>query len=95
LSKVESEYSAEATRANLNGDVRVSIGIDESGNVGGVMVLDSPGLGLDEKIIAAVRQWRFQPARRRQGVPPPGGWRTWDGVPVPSRAVVTVTFARR
>jgi TonB family protein len=95
LSKVEPEYSEEATRANFNGDVRVSIGIDESGNVESATVLDSPGLGLDEKVVAAVRQWRFQPARRRQGVPPLRGWRAWDGVPVPSRAVVTVTFARR
>jgi periplasmic protein TonB len=79
LSKVEPEYSEDARRAKFNGAVRASITIDERGNVTSVTVLDSPGLGLDEKIIAAVRKWRFKPAMK-------------DGVPVATNGAVTLTF---
>lgn len=79
ISRVEPEYSAEARRANFNGDVRASIDIDERGRVTSVTVIDSPGLGLDQKFIDAVRQWRFRPAMR-------------DGVAVSSTGTVTLTF---
>ncbi len=81
LHKVEPEYSEEARRKNFNGDVRTSIVINARGDVESVNVIDSPGLGLDEKITAAVRQWRFQPAMK-------------DGVPTSVTATTTLTFKR-
>jgi TonB family protein len=79
VSKVEPDYSEEARRAKFNGDVRAAITIDGHGNVTSVTVLDSPGLGLDEKIIVAVRKWKFKPAMK-------------GGVPVATNGVVTLTF---
>jgi TonB family protein len=38
------------------------------GSVGPVRLLQGLGLGLDERAIVAVRQWRFTPAER-QGIP--------------------------
>jgi TonB family protein len=79
LSKVEPDYSEEARRAKWNGDIRAFITIDEEGNVSSVQVLNSPGLGLDEKVVAALRQWKFKPAMK-------------EGVPVGFRVEVTVTL---
>ena len=75
----EPEYSEQARRAKFNGDVRALITIDERGNVTSVTFLDSPGLGLDEKVVEAVSRWRFKPAME-------------NGVPVTSKGEVTVTF---
>lgn len=77
--RVEPEYSEAARQAKFNGTVRASIVIDEQGNVGNVRILDSPGLGLDEKVVVAVRRWRFKPAVK-------------DGRTVPANAIVTLTF---
>ena len=82
LSKVEPGYSDEATKANFSGKVEASIVIDERGNVGNVTIIDSPGLGLDEKVAAALRQWRFKPAMK-------------NGVPVSFQMMVTETFTRQ
>ena len=35
------------------------------GSVGDVRVMQGLGSGLDERAVAAVRQWRFDPARRK------------------------------
>jgi TonB family protein len=46
----------------------MEIVVRRDGSVGNVHLLQGLGLGLDERAIAAVRQWRFAPAER-QGVP--------------------------
>jgi TonB family protein len=81
LHRVEPEFSAEARQANFNGEVRVSLVVDEQGNATDIAVIDSPGLGLDEKIIEAVKQWKFKPGSK-------------DGTPVASKATITVAFRR-
>jgi len=68
LSKVDPDYSDEARRAKFNGNVQVSITIDEHGYVESVTVLNSPGLGLDNNIVTALQKWRFKPAIKG-GVP--------------------------
>jgi TonB family protein len=56
----------------VEGDVIVEITIDEQGYVIATRLLKGLGYGIDEKIIATVRNWHYRPA-------------TKDGVPIPSK----------
>ena len=49
----------------MTGDVVLEIVVRRDGSVGDVSVLQGLGGGLDQRAVAAVRQWRFSPARRR------------------------------
>ena len=68
LKEVKPDYSEEARRRGVEGDVVMEIVVRHDGSVGDVRVLQGLGQGLDERAIAAVRRWRFAPATRR-GVP--------------------------
>jgi protein TonB len=68
LREVKGTYSEEARRANITGDVVMEVVIRSDGTVGSARVTRGLGYGLDERAVAAVRQWRFTPARRA-GVP--------------------------
>lgn len=68
LREVKADYTDDARRRNLTGDVVLEIVVRRDGSVGDVTVLDGLGAGLDQRAIAAVRQWRFDPARLK-GVP--------------------------
>ena len=63
--EVKADYTDEARRRNLTGDVVLEIVVRRDGTVGDVTVLQGLGSGLDQRAIAAVKQWRFDPARRR------------------------------
>ncbi len=63
IHSVEPEFSDEARKAKLMGNVLVNLWVDQNGNPTHVHVLRGVGMGLDEKAVAAVRQYRFQPAR--------------------------------
>lgn len=63
--EVKAEYTEEARRRNLSGDVVLEIVVRHDGTVGEVRVLQGLGAGLDQRAADAVRQWRFDPARRR------------------------------
>jgi len=65
LHEVKAEYTEDARRRGLTGDVELEIVVRRDGSVGDVRVLRSLGAGLEQKAIAAVRQWRFTPARRK------------------------------
>ena len=65
--EVKGDYTEEARRRGLTGEVLMEIVVRRDGSVGNVRLLHGLGLGLDERAIAAVRQWRFAPAQR-QGV---------------------------
>jgi protein TonB len=64
LHEVKAAYTADARRRNISGDVGLEIVVTRAGGVGDVRVLQGLGAGLDEQAVAAVRQWRFAPARR-------------------------------
>jgi protein TonB len=68
LREVKATYSEEARRANVTGDVVMEVVVRADGSVGSARVTRGLGFGLDERAAAAVRQWRFSPARRA-GVP--------------------------
>lgn len=65
LKEVRAQYSDNARRANLEGEVELEIVIRRDGTVGDVKVLKGLGMGLNEQAIQAVRQWRFAPARMK------------------------------
>jgi periplasmic protein TonB len=61
LSQVDAEYSEEARKAKFSGNVEVYVVVDEQGNPTHVRVVRGVGMGLDEKAVEAVRQWKFKP----------------------------------
>src|SRR5215467_11018869 len=63
----------------IQGDVVVEVTIDEKGNVTETRLLESLEQGIDQKVVAAVRVWRFRPA-------------TVDGIAVSSRQDVHFHF---
>jgi len=79
LSKKDPEYSEEARKAKFQGTVLLSIVVSTGGVAGDIKVVRSLGLGLDEKAVEAVRQWKFKPGYK-------------DGKPVPVAATIEVNF---
>jgi protein TonB len=77
--QVEPDYSDEARKAHFQGTVVLEIVIDEHGLPTNFKILTPLGLGLDQKAVDAVKQWRFRPGMK-------------DGKPVAVVARVEVTF---
>jgi periplasmic protein TonB len=73
------EYSEEARKAKYQGVCVLSLIVGPDGKPREVKVARSLGLGLDEKAIEAVNQWKFEPAQK-------------DGKPVAVAINVEVTF---
>lgn len=63
LREVKASYTDEARRASIAGEVEMEITIRRDGTVSDVRILRGLGGGLNERAAAAVRQWRFAPAR--------------------------------
>ena len=59
---VEPEFSEEARKAKVAGNVLVNLWVDTNGNPTHVRVIRGVGMGLDEKAVEAVRQYKFKPA---------------------------------
>jgi TonB family protein len=66
--EVRPNYTDEARRRAIEGDVVLEIVVRRDGTVGDVHVKRSLGAGLEQRAIDAVRQWRFSPSKR-QGSP--------------------------
>jgi protein TonB len=62
LFSVDPEFSEEARKAKFSGNVQVYLWVDEQGNPSHVKVIRGVGMGLDEKAVEAVRQYKFKPA---------------------------------
>jgi len=62
LFQPEPEFSEQARKAKLSGNVEVYLWVDEHGNPTHVRVARGIGMGLDEKAVEAVRQYKFKPA---------------------------------
>ena len=58
----EPEFSEEARKAKAAGNVIVDLIVDQNGHPQNVHVLRGVGMGLDEKAVEAVKQYRFKPA---------------------------------
>jgi TonB family protein len=80
--EVRPVYTDDARRQRIEGDVILEIVVRSDGSVGSIRVKRSLGGGLDQRAIDAVRQWRFNPARRH-------------GTPVDVAVEVAVEFKLR
>jgi TonB family protein len=76
---VDPEFSDEARRAKFQGICIVTLIVDAQGNPQRVHVAGHLGMGLDERAVAAVKQYKFKPA-------------TLGGRPVPVQVNVEVDF---
>jgi protein TonB len=56
------EYSDQARQSRFQGLVMLNVVVLADGRAGRIELVSGPGLGLDEKAIEAVRNWRFNPA---------------------------------
>ena len=79
ISKVEPQYTEEARKAKLQGAVVLWVEVTPDGRATNIKVQRSLGMGLDEKAIEAVKQWRFRPGMK-------------DGKPVTMAATLEVSF---
>jgi TonB family protein len=73
------EYSEEARKAKYQGTVVLWVVVGPDGRPHAIKVYRTLGMGLDEKAIEAVRNWKFEPARK-------------DGQPVAVQINVEVNF---
>jgi TonB family protein len=64
LQEVKADYPEDARRRGIAGDVVLEIVVRRDGSVGDVKIVRRLEGGLSEQAVAAVRQWRFAPARR-------------------------------
>lgn len=64
LTEVKADYTEDARRRNIEGEVVLEIVVRRDGSVGDVKLIGGLGGGLNDRAIAAVKQWRFAPARR-------------------------------
>jgi periplasmic protein TonB len=79
ISQVDPEFSEEARKAKYQGTCTLLVEVDASGRPTNIRVASSLGMGLDEKAIEAVKQWRFEPGMK-------------DGHPVRVDIAVEVDF---
>ncbi len=76
---VDPEFSEEARKAKFSGNVQVALVVDDQGRPKNIHVERGVGMGLDEKAVEAVRQYKFKPAMK-------------DGKPVPVELYIEVNF---
>ncbi|MGB0122150.1 MAG: energy transducer TonB [Silvibacterium sp.] len=76
---VDPEFSDEARRAKYQGICVVSLIVDAQGNPQGIKIARALGMGLDEKAIESVKQYKFKPAY-------------YQGHPVPVMINIEVNF---
>ncbi len=79
LHSVDPEFTEEARQANFQGNCAIQLIVDAQGNPQNIRVVRHLGMGLDEKAVAAVRQYKFRPA-------------IYQGHPVAVEIVVDVDF---
>jgi len=79
--QVKAQYTAEAMRQMIEGDVLLGVVVQADGAVGAVDVKESLDAvyGLDQEAVKAMKQWQFRPGMK-------------DGKPVNVRVDVTMRF---
>ena len=84
ITQVKPQYTPEAMRAKVQGLVMVECVVLPDGTVGDARIIRSldPVFGLDEKALAAAKQWRFKPG-------------LMNGKPVPVMVSIELTFTLR
>jgi TonB family protein len=84
IREVKPGYTSDAMRARIQGLVRLQAIVLPDGSIGNARVVRSldDRFGLDEEAVKAVKQWRFEPARR-------------EGRAVPVIVEIELSFALR
>jgi len=78
-SQVEPVYTVEARRLKYTADITLFLTVGTDGSVKDISLMRAAGLGLDERALAAVSQYKFEPA-------------TENGTPVAVTVSIDVTF---
>jgi protein TonB len=65
----EPEFSEEARKAKFQGIVQMTVLVGADGRVHDPHITRSLGMGLDEKALETVKQWKFEPAKASDGTP--------------------------
>ena len=76
---VSPDYPDELRREGVSGVVMVKCSIDEQGNVTGTVVEKSSNVAFEKPAMAAVKKWKFKPARQ-------------DGAPVAIQVSIPIKF---
>jgi TonB family protein len=79
IHSVDPEFTDQARRANLQGVVSIQLIVDSHGNPQDIQVVRHLGMGLDQKAVEAVREYKFHPAM-------------YQGHPVAVQMVIKVNF---
>jgi TonB family protein len=79
IHQVQPEFTDEARQAKYEGVVEIQLIVDSNGNPENIAIVRHLGMGLDQKAIDAVRQYKFRPAM-------------YQGHAVPVRLMVDVAF---
>lgn len=79
IHSVEPQFTDQARAADYQGTVSIQLIIDSQGEPQDIHVIHHLGMGLDEKAVEAVRQYRFKPA-------------IYQGHPVAVQMIVNVDF---
>jgi TonB family protein len=79
LHKVNPDYTRQARAAKISGVVLLSVVVDSDGTARNLRVVRGVDSGLDQNAVAAVKKWKFRPARK-------------DGQPVSVNATIEVHF---
>jgi len=77
--QTEPEFSEEARKAKFQGTCILGLVVDAEGHPTNIHVVSSLGMGLDEKAIESVKDWKFEPGQK-------------NGHPVPTTINVDVDF---
>ena len=62
--RTDPEYTEQARVAKYQGSVLLSVDIDPAGTPTNIKVQRGLGLGLNEKAVEAVKQWKFRPGQK-------------------------------
>jgi periplasmic protein TonB len=77
--QTDPEFSEEARKAKYQGTCVLGLVVDANGRPTNIRVINALGMGLDEKAIESVRNWKFEPGQK-------------DGHPVAVEIAVEVDF---
>jgi periplasmic protein TonB len=77
--QTDPEFSEEARKAKYQGTCVLGLIVDANGRPTNIHVINALGMGLDEKAIESVRNWKFEPGQK-------------DGHPVAVEIAVEVDF---
>jgi periplasmic protein TonB len=79
IHSVQPDFTEEARQANFQGNVAIELIVDAQGNPQDIRVTRHLGMGLEQKALEAVRQYKFRPAM-------------YQGHPVAVQIVIDVDF---